>query len=1144
MEWPPGLRPGAGGPWEMRERLGTGGFGNVCLYQHRELDLKIAIKSCRLELSTKNRERWCHEIQIMKKLNHANVVKACDVPEELNFLINDVPLLAMEYCSGGDLRKLLNKPENCCGLKESQILSLLSDIGSGIRYLHENKIIHRDLKPENIVLQDVGGKIVHKIIDLGYAKDVDQGSLCTSFVGTLQYLAPELFENKPYTATVDYWSFGTMVFECIAGYRPFLHHLQPFTWHEKIKKKDPKCIFACEEMTGEVRFSSHLPQPNSLCSLIVEPMENWLQLMLNWDPQQRGGPTDLTLKQPRCFILMDYILNLKIVHILNMTSAKIISFLLPPDESLHSLQSRIERETGINTGSQELLSEMGNSLDPRKPASQCVLDGVRGCDSYMVYLFDKSKTVYEGPFASRSLSDCVNYIVQDSKIQLPIIQLRKVWAEAVHYVSGLKEDYSRLFQGQRAAMLSLLRYNANLTKMKNTLISASQQLKAKLEFFHKSIQLDLERYSEQMTYGISSEKMLKAWKEMEEKAIHYAEVGIIGYLEDQIMSLHTEIMELQKSPYGRRQGDLMESLEQHAIDLYKQLKHRPSDHSYSDSTEMVKIIVHTVQSQDRVLKELFGHLSKLLGCKQKIIDLLPKVEMALSNIKEADNTVMFMQGKRQKEIWHLLKIACTQSSARSLVGSSLEGAVTPQASAWLPPTSVEHEHTLPCVVTPQDGETLAQMIEENLNCLGHLSTIIHEANEEQGSSMMNLDWSWRAASAASACVPAQPHCQASGRGRLLAIAAAREAAARAGGDDASLIGGTRMNMTQARVLVAAVVGLVVILLYASIHKIEEGHLAVYYRGGALLTSPSGPGYHIMLPFITTFRSVQTTLQTDEVKNVPCGTSGGVMIYIDRIEVVNMLAPYAVFDIVRNYTADYDKTLIFNKIHHELNQFCSAHTLQEVYIELFDQIDENLKQALQKDLNIMAPGLTIQAVRVTKPKIPEAIRRNFELMEAEKTKLLIAAQKQKVVEKEAETERKKAVIEAEKIAQVAKIQFQQKVMEKETEKHISEIEDAAFLAREKAKADAEYYAAHKYATSNKHKLTPEYLELKRRKVTKAEGSPLAQLPCQQWKYDAAKPQGHSCISRQAGQRVWLCLHPVPWILSPVVLRGYEGEGSCD
>uniref|UniRef100_A0A8C9TYM7 Erlin-1 n=1 Tax=Scleropages formosus TaxID=113540 RepID=A0A8C9TYM7_SCLFO len=250
----------------------------------------------------------------------------------------------------------------------------------------------------------------------------------------------------------------------------------------------------------------------------------------------------------------------------------------------------------------------------------------------------------------------------------------------------------------------------------------------------------------------------------------------------------------------------------------------------------------------------------------------------------------------------------------------------------------------------------------------------------------------------------------------------------------------------------------------------------FLRGGALLTTPNGPGYHIMLPFITTYRSVQTTLQTDEIKNVPCGTSGGVMIYFDRIEVVNMLVPSAVVDIVRNYTADYDKTLIFNKIHHELNQFCSVHTLQEVYIELFDIIDENLKIALQKDLNVMAPGLTIQAVRVTKPKIPEAIRRNFELMEAEKTRLLITAQTQKVVEKEAETERKKAIIEAEKMAQVAEIQFQQKVMEKETEKKISEIEDAAFLAREKARADAEFYTAAKFAEANRLKLTPEYLEL--------------------------------------------------------------------
>uniref|UniRef100_A0A3B5M7Z9 Band 7 domain-containing protein n=1 Tax=Xiphophorus couchianus TaxID=32473 RepID=A0A3B5M7Z9_9TELE len=253
-------------------------------------------------------------------------------------------------------------------------------------------------------------------------------------------------------------------------------------------------------------------------------------------------------------------------------------------------------------------------------------------------------------------------------------------------------------------------------------------------------------------------------------------------------------------------------------------------------------------------------------------------------------------------------------------------------------------------------------------------------------------------------------------------------------------------------------------LLASVHKIDEGHTGVYYRGGALLTATSGPGFHLMLPFITTYKSVQECLSS--VWENP------------------LFFLFSVYDIVRNFTADYDKALIFNKVHHELNQFCSVHSLQEVYIGLFDQIDENLKLTLQEDLTSMAPGLIIQAVRVTKPNIPESIRRNYELMESEKTKLLISQQTQKVVEKEAETERIKAVIEAEKVAQVAEIKFGQKIMEKETEKKISEIEDGAFLARQKAKADAEFYTALRVAEANKLKLTPEYLQLMKYKAIAA------------------------------------------------------------
>ncbi|KAG5899763.1 hypothetical protein JTB14_006100 [Gonioctena quinquepunctata] len=288
----------------------------------------------------------------------------------------------------------------------------------------------------------------------------------------------------------------------------------------------------------------------------------------------------------------------------------------------------------------------------------------------------------------------------------------------------------------------------------------------------------------------------------------------------------------------------------------------------------------------------------------------------------------------------------------------------------------------------------------------------------------------------------------------------------------------RVSSVSDHLVIATILSTLVLVFNYSLHKIEEGHVGVYFRGGALLPSVSYPGYHMMIPLLTSFKSVQITLQTDEVKNVPCGTSGGVMIYFDRIEVVNHLNQNSVLDIVRNYTADYDKTLIFNKVHHELNQFCSIHTLHEVYIDLFDQIDENLKQALQRDLLEMAPGLRIQAVRVTKPKIPEVIRKNYELMEGEKTKLLIATQHQKVVEKDAETERKRAIIEAEKEAQVAKIQFEQKIMEKESLQKISHIEDEMHIARQKSRANAEFYNLQQEAEINKKLHTPQYIELKK------------------------------------------------------------------
>uniref|UniRef100_A0A8C8IHT9 Inhibitor of nuclear factor kappa-B kinase subunit alpha n=1 Tax=Oncorhynchus tshawytscha TaxID=74940 RepID=A0A8C8IHT9_ONCTS len=668
------------GLWELKEQLGTGGFGHVYLYQHLETSEKIAVKLCRLELNSKNRERWSREIQIMKKLSHDNVVRAREVPEEMSFIaLNDLPLLAMEYCSRGDLRKLLNKPENCCGLKESQVLSLLSHVGSGIQYLHENKIIHRDLKPENIVLQETSGKFVHKIIDLGYAKDLDQGSLCTSFVGTLQYLAPELFENKPYTVSVDYWSFGTMIFECTCGFRPFLHNMQPVQWQ----------IIVCSCRTSKsvkiVLFRV------SVCRSLLEPVESLLQMLLLWDPATRGGVTDRDTHTPCCYTTLQNILNMKVMHVLDMTSAQLHSFVLGSEEGLHSLQQRVETHTHTHIPplSQELLLETGVSLDPRRPPAHCLPDG---------------------PVQARAST---HQTVRETKTQLPLAALRKVWGEAVSYVCGLRGDYSRLYQGQRAAMLSLLRYNTNLTRYKNVLFSQSQQLRAKLAFFTTSIQQDLQHYDQQRDTGISSEKMLKAWQDNEQKADAFTQVSEVGYLDEEIVCLHSEIVELQRSPFARRQADIMEQLAV-SVRMWILIGYTgfvrvrvcvcagpDPPHGYSDSSEMVKTIVQTVQNQDRILRDLYTHLSKILECKCRIVALFPKLEGAVESIKAAEAAVMTMQMKRQREFWHLLKIACVSKHV--------------------------HKHTTPSV---------CHLLDENQRYLSQLTSLLQETSQDKTCSIM------------------------------------------------------------------------------------------------------------------------------------------------------------------------------------------------------------------------------------------------------------------------------------------------------------------------------------------------------------------------------------------------------------------------
>jgi regulator of protease activity HflC (stomatin/prohibitin superfamily) len=108
-------------------------------------------------------------------------------------------------------------------------------------------------------------------------------------------------------------------------------------------------------------------------------------------------------------------------------------------------------------------------------------------------------------------------------------------------------------------------------------------------------------------------------------------------------------------------------------------------------------------------------------------------------------------------------------------------------------------------------------------------------------------------------------------------------------------------------------GLVVsipLMLYSSFHHVEEGHVGVYWRGGALQKKITEPGFNFKFPYIDRFANIQVTMQTDSVINIPCGTSGGVTVYFEKIEVVNRLKKEYVYSTILNYGENYDKLWIY------------------------------------------------------------------------------------------------------------------------------------------------------------------------------------------------------------------------------------------
>lgn len=149
------------------------------------------------------------------------------------FQTDNYLFFVMEYLSGGELRKKITGKAK---LTIAAIRHMAVELLCGLQFLHSKGVVHRDLKPENILLDGKGNV---KIADFGLAATNMIGNKkVTEYCGTSGYMAPEVYESKPYNAMADYFSLGIILFEVAFKYHPF--------YDGEDDKKMKKCILQDE----------------------------------------------------------------------------------------------------------------------------------------------------------------------------------------------------------------------------------------------------------------------------------------------------------------------------------------------------------------------------------------------------------------------------------------------------------------------------------------------------------------------------------------------------------------------------------------------------------------------------------------------------------------------------------------------------------------------------------------------------------------------------------------------------------------------------------------------------------------------------------------------------------------------------------